>query len=162
MVTTRKEAAQTIQKTLNAKSGAIKKHLKIERATAADLNGAIQSAYEPLRVTDFRGARQTRKGVTVRMRTDKPRKLFAHAFIATMKSGHRGAYIRARDLKRWTKGRRGPRSQNLPIVELFGPNDQTVFGENLDDLVKLSNKELDKKLAAEIDWALRRERRRAR
>lgn len=38
-------------------------------------------------------ARQTKKGVRVRIRGAS--KLYAHSFIATMKSGHRGVFLRA-------------------------------------------------------------------
>jgi hypothetical protein len=51
------------------------------------------------------GASQTRQGVTVKLRGS-----YRHAFLATMKSGHRGVFLRRDADKR------------LPIRELFGPN----------------------------------------
>lgn len=153
-ITTRKKASQVIRETLNVKAAKIKNRLRIHKATAVNLSGDIQSRYKPLRVSDFNGIRQTKKGVTVRMRKDKPRKVFKGAFIATVRSGHRGAFIRAGNGTRWTKGRPRTSSPNLPIKELLGPNDQTVFGENLDDLVKLSDRVLQERLQHEIDYAL--------
>ncbi len=71
-----------------------------------------------------------------------------------MKSGHRGVYIRVRQGSRWTKGRPRTSSPNLPIKELLGPNDLTILGERLDDLVRVSDKLLQERLQHEIDWAL--------
>ena len=58
------------------------------------------------------GARQTRRGVTVRGRGS-----YASAFIAQMKSGHRGVMMR--------EG-----SSRLPIRELFGPNPAHAITNN--------------------------------
>lgn len=158
-VTSRKRASQVIRKTLNVKAAKIKNRLKIRKASANNLAGAVQSHYKPLRVSDFNGMRQTRKGVTVTMRKDKGRKLFGGAFIVTLKNGYRGAYIRAGiGANGWTKGRPHTSSPNLPIYELLGPNDQTIFGENLDSLVRLSDADLQKNLQHEIEYALRRVR----
>lgn len=154
-ITARNEAAKEIRKTLNVKASKIKGRLKLIKANANKLEGAVQSHYKPLRVSDFNGMRQTRKGVTVRLRKDKPRKLFKGAFIATMRSGHRGAFIRVPPGSRRTRGRPATSSPNLPIKELLGPNDQTIFGEHLDDLVRLSDKVLQERLQREIEWALR-------
>ena len=159
-VTTRKQASQRIRKTLNVKASKIKDRLNIVRANSNRLTGAVQSKRKPLRVSDFNGVRQTGKGVTVRMRKDKPRKLFRGAFLATMKSGHRGAYMRKPGGFRRTRGRPHTSSPNLPLLELLGPNDQTIFGENLDDLVRLSDDLLQERLQREIDWALRVDSRR--
>lgn len=160
-VTTRKHASQRIRETLNVKASKVKDRLNIVRANSSHLTGAVQSKRKPLRVSDFNGVRQTHKGVTVRMRKDKPRKLFKGAFMATMKSGHRGAYIRKPGGTRYSRGRPYTSSPNLPILELLGPNDQTIFGENLDDLVRLSDDLLQERLQREIDWALRINSRRA-
>ncbi len=53
------------------------------------------------------GATQTSKGVRVKLRGS-----YRHAFIAKMKSGHKGVFQRAGD----------PITDSLPIRELFGPN----------------------------------------
>ena len=59
------------------------------------------------------GARQTKKGVTVRI--GKERKLIPSAFIATMKSGHKGVF------RRLTK-------KSLPIKELWTISIPEGFG----------------------------------
>lgn len=58
-------------------------------------------------------ARQTRKGVKVTVNTGSP-KLFPGAFIATMKSGHRGVFYRLG-------------KQRLPIDEAFSTRVSDVF-----------------------------------
>lgn len=53
------------------------------------------------------GAKQIKSGVAVRLRGS-----YRHAFIAQMKSGHRGVMLREGP----------PSTDSLPIRELFGPN----------------------------------------
>lgn len=65
------------------------------------------------------GARQTRRGVTYRDWRRPGRRLWRRAFIQTMRSGHRGAFIRARA--------GGQAVGRLPIWELHGPSIQGVY-----------------------------------
>ena len=88
------------------------------------------------------GARQTRRGVTYRL--PKGRGTVEHAFLATMRSGHGGVFLR--------KGK--PR---LPIRELFGPSLPGAFVRAgiRDAMVAKANAELAKNLTHEIDWIIR-------
>ena len=71
-----------------------------------DLTVRVQSNQIPV----FKlGARQTRKGVTVSLRGS-----YLQAFIKTMKSGHRGVFIRDRA--------GGARVKRLGVHEVHGPN----------------------------------------
>lgn len=73
------------------------------------LEWALDVRRVPIPMADY-PARQTRKGVSVAINTGK-RSLVRSAFLATMKSGHRGVYVR--------EGKK-----RLPIRELFS---STVF-----------------------------------
>lgn len=64
------------------------------------------------------GARETRTGVSVRMRGS-----YRHAFIAGMQSGHKGVMIR--------EGR-----ARLPIKELYGPNPAHDITNNPEEFTK--------------------------
>lgn len=63
------------------------------------------------------GARQTRKGVSVKLRGS-----YRHAFIATMASGHTGVFRR-------------DGSARIPISELFGPNPANDMVRNSDEFL---------------------------
>jgi hypothetical protein len=54
---------------------------------------------QPIGIERFK-ARQTREGVKVQVNRDGEQKLFKSAFIATMKSGHRGVFMRTAGKKR--------------------------------------------------------------
>jgi hypothetical protein len=120
-----KDAPRAIVRALNRSLGTIR--TSVLRSLAAD-TGLARKDIEPsvgtvratfgrqeahLAVTGRRipilafGARQTRRGVTYR--SGSGRKLIPSAFLATMRSGHRGVF------KRKT-------SRRLPIAELFGPS----------------------------------------
>ncbi|ATN32893.1 hypothetical protein ACO34A_03640 [Rhizobium sp. ACO-34A] len=78
------------------------------------------------------GARQTRSGVSVRLRGS-----YRSAFIAEMKSGHRGV------MKRQGKGR-------LPIRELFGPNPAHDVTNNPEVFLKVLAELIEDHLAPRI------------
>jgi len=124
-------AQKNIRKTINLKASRIKKILKVSRASKTKTISAVRAGYQPIPVIFYNGVRQTRKGVSVRMRKDKPRKLFKGAFIATMPSGHTGVYRR--------KGK-----ARFPLKEIRGPSPQAVFAENIDEITNQSIDILDR------------------
>jgi hypothetical protein len=103
----------------NIKASAIKRSFTIERATPARLVVTLRATGAPITLINY-GARQTTKGVTVRVKNG--RKTLRHAFIATMPNGHRGVFARTgKGHKRVTKDGRSYMS-GLPIRELYGPS----------------------------------------
>ena len=139
---------------LNLKAAFVKKQLSIKKANRAMPVAEIRSKYAPVPVISFNGVRQTKKGVSVRMRKDKTRKLFKGAFIAKMPNGHRGVFRRSLSATHRTKGRPSTSSPNLKINEIKGPTVQGVFAEKLDALVRLGDPVLEKNLDREVDFAL--------
>jgi len=155
--TGRTAASKIIRKTVNVKAKAVNKSLKIERAKKGKPVARIQSTYKAIPVIEFSGVRQTKKGVSVRMRKDMPRKLFRGAFIATMKSGHKGVFRRLgkQYLKRWSPGRKQTRgTENLPIKELYGPPVHNIFGDKINEIIRVSDGVLEKNLDHEIKFEL--------
>lgn len=76
------------------------------------------------------------------------------AFIATMRSGHRGVFVR-RGPSRSRAGR--PRSSpGLPIQELFGPSIPRSFAKQFPAMRARADEMLSKNLQHEIDFLLRR------
>lgn len=89
------------------------------------------------------GARQTKTGVSVRGRGS-----YAHAFLATMDSGHRGVFMR-----------HGDRKPKQEIRELFGPNPAHDVTNNpdvfLEVMAEIINEQLLPRYLHEIDNLLR-------
>ena len=152
--TVRKNSGVEVRKTLNLKSAVVKKQLSIKKANVASPVAQIQSVYKAVPAIDFNGVRQTKKGVSVKMRKDKARLLFKGAFIRVMPNGHKGVFMRSPKATRHSKGRPSTSSPNLKVAEMHGPSVQGVFVEKLDHLVTQGNPVLDKNLNREIDYAL--------
>jgi len=109
---TRAEAARRIRAAYNIKVGTARDQMRIERANRNRLVAEIVVSGRPIPLVEF-AARQVRAGVTVQVKRGA-RKLRAGAFIATMRTGHRGVFER--------KGKR-----RLPIKELFSLSLPSMF-----------------------------------
>lgn len=129
-------ASKQIRATLNVKAAFVKKSLGIGRARRGDLRSSIKSLYLPIPLSKFSGVRPTKKGVSVRMRKDHPRKNFKGAFI-----------------RNGVVYRRVGRAR-LPIKKLHGPSVHAIFGEKIEKLVALGDPILEKNLDHEIAYAL--------
>jgi hypothetical protein len=103
----------------NLKVSAIKKGLTITRATSGRLTATVVASGRPIPLIAY-GARQTGKGVSVDVLHG--RKLIAGAFIATMRSGHKGIYVRVGNRHKRVMKAGKPVWSALPIRELFGPS----------------------------------------
>lgn len=102
----------------NLKAATIKAAMKMHRARAGQLWARLVASGKPVPLMQY-GARQTRKGVSVNVQ--KGRKLIPGAFIARMRNGRVGVFVRDE------KAARRPRMKSnkyadLPIRELFGPS----------------------------------------
>jgi hypothetical protein len=85
------EGVRAIRANYQFKTQTIKGTLSIFRATNGRLQATIQSKGRRIGLIEFQ-ARQTKAGVTVRV--GKSRKLLKGAFIATMRNGHQGVFMR--------------------------------------------------------------------
>jgi len=72
--------SRKIREIYNIKAVDIKKAVKIRKATLRNTEAELQITGEPIPFKYF-GAKQTRKGVTVRIKKTEPRKLIRSAFI---------------------------------------------------------------------------------
>ena len=107
---TKTKAAAAIAKHMAVRSGTVKPRILTPFVREGQYTAIIQSSRKPIALSDFPSTRQNARGVYTRA-WGKPQTI-AHAFIATMKSGHRGAFIRTGN-------------HRLPIKQLWGP---TVAG----------------------------------
>ena len=132
----RAESVRLIGAEWNVKATDIRKALTVRRATVAKQESAVEAAGgrgKGIALASF-GARTTKKGVTVKLKRSGTRGLLPGAFIARMKSGHRGVFQRkAKSRKQGT-----PYNQ-LPIREVMrGKWAGTMYRPGLPILEKMS------------------------
>jgi hypothetical protein len=120
------------------KQSHIRDGILVVRATPGKLEASLNVTGKRLPLIDFK-AKQTATGVAYQLPTG--RDFVPHAFIATMRSGHRGVFLR--------RGRK-----RLPIAELRGPSLPRVFTrERILAAVRASTKsEFSKNLTHEMSF----------
>lgn len=157
LTTVRAEAARKISDAYRIKVGEAKKGLRIENASRTHLKGAVVASGRPIPLIAF-SARQTKRGVTVIV---TGRKSISHAFIATMRSGHRGVFVRTRSTKplvfRHGKGSRIRRTgQDLPISELLSISIPAAFVQRKvsDSLISVAQRRFAEVFAQEARFRL--------
>lgn len=107
------------------------------------------------------GARQTRRGVTYRIRKTGGRSRIDGAFLATMPGGHTGVFLRRAD-----ESQPGGRVRRLPIDEKFGPSVPEVF-TNIREVLsgtfeRLLGERLDGEVTTQVNLILTRHRKESR
>ena len=116
----RTAAAQEVRSAgYNIKSSAIKSSFYIDKARAGRLVVMLKSTGRPIALINY-GARQSKSGVSVQVKAG--RQVLRHAFIATMKNGHRGVFERIGNKHKKVKRNGKIVRTGLPIKELFGPS----------------------------------------
>ena len=89
-------AAKGISTKYKIKSGDAKKTLNIGKSTGRTLRATLSSSNKRIPALAFMsGAWSAGKGKGVYVNIKGQRKLFPHAFIASMQNGHRGIFIRS-------------------------------------------------------------------
>ena len=164
----RTDAVKYIDAKVSLKPTIIRKHFTLNKMTAEDLSASVDCRGDPLPLIYY-GATSVVKGVKVRILNSGPRDLVKHAFIATMKSGHKGVFWRSNRVKgirpkRFPVGKRttvpSPRARSgeeirggystfqLPIHELYGPRVPDIFDDNdiMDLVLKGASLRFDKRL----------------
>jgi hypothetical protein len=172
------DASAAIRQTVTAKKAAVDDTFKISKATIDKPSASIASTGRPVGLINF-SSNQTKKGVSVQVRKDRPRKIVPGAFIATMKSGHKGVFWRkyhqtggklkkndtlinqsgfiySTKLKRFISAAWLPKEYRLPIRELFGPRIPDIM-ENvpvMNDILSKAGDRLHKNLMHETEYEL--------
>lgn len=137
--TVRAEAARKIGREYNIKIGAAKSQMWITQANRGRVKATITVSGRPIPLVEF-DARQVRGGVSVKVKGT--RKVVRGAFIATMRTGHRGVFVR-------TSGRR------LPIRQLFALSLPVAFSQKqiVDALLSVASDRFAETLRQEIRFA---------
>lgn len=126
------------RKEVNVKSSALKKQIWIRRAKPANLVSTINISGRHLSLISM-GARQNRRGVTVRRLKTGGRTVLKSAFVATMPSGHVGVFRR--------KGK-----ARLPIQEQFGPSVISLWSRRQEAITRHAINTLQKELKRQIKF----------
>jgi len=137
----------------NIKASAVKKSFSIKRASSDNLVVVLKATGLPIAIINY-GARQSKSGISINVKNG--RQILGHAFIATMKNGHRGVFERVGIAR--TRGKvvvRGKkRRANFPIKELFGPSIPVALGNTAVEtaIMNLIKEKFPKILAAELNF----------
>jgi hypothetical protein len=128
---------------LGMRQADLRDRLRIVEATGSRLSARLSVSGKRLPLITFsaRGPEPSRgkgRGVSYRL-PGGGRNRHPHAFISTMRTGHRGVFVRAR------KGR-------LPIRELFGPSLPRVFGKFRPQALARGLEQFRKTLIAELQF----------
>lgn len=102
------EAVKIVRETKGLKVKAIKKAIRIKKNRARrldDMEWGVTAKATKTRLTDYSKVRPTKKGVMAEVNKGQPQ-LYKGAFLATMRSGHKGAFNR--------KGK-----ARLPVEEIY-------------------------------------------
>ena len=132
---------------------AITNEIRLSRASRSEptFSVEVRGRRIPLIAFQARGPEPSRgrgRGVSYRLPTGRGNA--PSAFIATMRTGHRGVFKRIGS----SSGKsRGAWSLNLPIVELRGPSLPHVFEKHVADFFRAAEPSLLKNLASEISFA---------
>ena len=89
--TTKTAASRMIRQDLNLKARTVNKALSTHRATTQSQRAVLRFVAKPVGLIEY-GARQTAKGTTFKVLKRGSRKTLRHAFVRTMKTGHRGVF----------------------------------------------------------------------
>lgn len=163
------DAAKVIATEVNLTQKIIKGDFSTYKATPDKIAGTFRSRGRPVALIHY-GASQVGTGVSVRIKKDRPRKVIAYAFIATMKSGHQGVFQRTTDKKGTgtpigSTGKlllndpgKWPRQYRLPIKELFGPRVEDIFENKpvMDETLDKAAIRLNERFEHEVEYLLER------
>jgi len=173
------DSSSAIRDIITAKKSAVDETFKISRATEQNSSAWIASTGRPIALIDY-SARETKKGVSVQVRKDRARKVVPGAFIATMKSGHKGVYWRkwhgtksgkmrkndsainrsgyvwSAKMKRFISIAWLAKQYRLPIMERFGPRIPDIMENEpvMKGILSSAGDRLHKNLMHEMDYEL--------
>jgi hypothetical protein len=159
----RTDAVREIQMVITPTAKTIRATFTMIKASPRKLTAAVKSSGNALPLIEYR-ARATKKGVTVQVKKKSKRSLISRAFIATMKSGHKGVFFRDYifNLYPARKARHGvayatmPRKYRLPIEELYGPGVPDILSNDsvMKPILKKANERLHKELGNQLNYEL--------
>lgn len=116
-------ASKEVRQIYNIKAKPLKAATKFTKARRGAFVSHIRAWGRPIPLAQF-GARQNKRGVSVKVKKGGGKKTLTGFFIPNLSSGHKGVFARARLGLGAMKGRRVNR---LPIEEMYGPSIPTMY-----------------------------------
>ncbi|MBW1712587.1 MAG: phage tail protein [Deltaproteobacteria bacterium] len=141
---TRTEVRKAVRTRYNVKAGRLNKALSTVKAKPQSLEAKVVARSQVIGLIHFgarpsrpaaEGARRPKKGVSFTVTRQAGRSMIPGSFVARMKSGHLGVYVR--------KGR-----ARLPIQEKFGPAVPSMVGH--EDVISQVAPRIDAILEANV------------
>jgi len=110
------------------RSSTVREAMRLENASLNRVEGRLSATLKRIPLIEFRAtgpepSRGRGRGVSYKLSGGRGR--LSSGFIATMRSGHRGVFVRVGAERRSV----GAWGKNLPIVEQFGPSIGHVFAK---------------------------------
>ena len=141
------EASVQVRKIYNLKATRIKKNFFYRKATKNNLHAHWKSKGEPVGLIRF-GARQNRKGVSVKVETTDARTTIDHTFIRIGQNGSEHIF--------WREKRGGKMVPRYDILRLEGPRIEDALSKPKVQkaLQKKADETLQKRLDAEANYIL--------
>lgn len=151
------EASIQVRKVYNLTATRIKKNFKTSKATMNNLNAAWRSKGRPVGLLQF-GARQTKKGVSVKVMASSARTVVYGAFIQIPKMTLTGRAIMTGPQVFWREKKGGQLVDRYNIHRLEGPRieDALAKPDVQKALQKTADDTLSKRLDAEANYILSR------
>lgn len=129
-------AGRVISQDMGLKVGDVRKRIKVTDPNGTTLEGRIAGSLKRVPLIEFRatGPEPSRgRGSGVRYAIQRGRGRAPNAFIATMRSGHRGVFQRKT-------------TKRLAIQELFGPSVGRVLSRHQSEITSVGQHEFEKEL----------------
>ena len=155
------DASSEIRAEINLTKSVVDATFKTVKASTTSLSGVFASTGKPVPLIEY-GARQTQQGVSVQVKRGNPRSVVVGAFIATMKSGHKGVFWRE-----WHQAIRKPVNRNipygklpkqyrLPIAQRFGPRVPDILSNEpvMAAVLKKADERMHTNIDREINYEL--------
>jgi len=162
MTGVRTDMARAAQKEVTAAYGTLLESVTIKKASANDPSAYVKSKSKPLPLVKYT-VRQKKDGVMVQVLKSKPATLIKHAFITTMKNGHKGVFWRSYKGDRKPVSKKIPygalpKKYRLPIKELYGPSTPDALKHMgvLDGVLKQADERLHTAYDSVLDNEMRK------
>jgi hypothetical protein len=148
------ESVKLIGAKVTAKAATIRATFSIKKMALARMSAELESTGPALPLIKYTSTK-VKKGVSVRVLKANKKTVVKHAFIATMKSGHKGVFWRRFDDFRvkanptFNYGFLKGSKYALPLEELYGPAIADIFDDP--DIIKPALVAASVRLQARLD-----------
>lgn len=146
-----------VSQDMGLKAADVRKEMIVREARPDKLNATLEIRGNRIPLIKFaaKGPEPSRgRGRGVRAKLPGGAKRYPHAFIATMRSGHRGVFQRVPSAKRHGAA---PTRPQLPIYQLHGPSMPKVFNKHMPAGLERGQESLVKNLQSELRFAMSQE-----